>query len=609
MMSESAKTLSFVGVGIAAVVLALVTRPSSAELDVDSLVGTVLTEKFASPEDAKRLRIARFDENSATLSTFEVAERNGVWTLPSKDGYPADATRQMAQAATSLMDRKILEVKGDNAADHADFGVLDPLSPSLKVGQTGIGTRVTVFDAQDSPRVDLIIGKEANDQGGQRYVREASHNLVYVIEIDPSRLSTNFADWIEKDLLKFNPLDLQQVQILDYTAMLDRAFTLAGELVLRQIGWDPRAELTLDLDDEDSTWNASRLRKYDPQLGENGDYVDVTLADDEELNVTALNGLKDALVDLTIVDVVRKPDGLSDDLKAGDDFLKNDEALKSLVLRGFAPDPRPGKEQEMISSDGEVIATMKNGVEYVLRFGDLKRATTEQQEANENAAEKDPAAGSEGVNRYLFVMARFNEAAVKQPELEVPPDLPAGAAGEGESEGESVDETAGESDSADGDQPPFVPQAEGDAAADETETPAETETATADVESDATESTVSSEPATEQTDQPSELDKAIAERKRIEADNQRKLDEYQATLKEGREKVSELNARFGDWYFVVSDDVFQKIRLGLDDVIKKKEATDESDSANGESSDAASNFGAPGTPIPGLPEIPSADDE
>ena len=40
----------------------------------------------------------------------------------------------------------------------------------------------------------------------------------------------------------------------------------------------------------------------------------------------------------------------------------------------------------------------------------------------------------------------------------------------------------------------------------------------------------------------------------------------------GQEKVAELNERFGDWYFVISNDVYKKIHLGRDQVIKKKDA-------------------------------------
>ena len=83
---------------------------------------------------------------------------------------------------------------------------------------------------------------------------------------------------------------------------------------------------------------------------------------DEELNDESLNALKSALEDLKIVDVVHKPQGLSNDLKAGQDFMKNDERLRQLASKGFTPAvTKEGGALELVSSDGEAIATMKNG--------------------------------------------------------------------------------------------------------------------------------------------------------------------------------------------------------------------------------------------------------
>ncbi len=170
-MSETTKTIAFVALGLIAIGAGLFTRPTSADLDVETLVGTELTKKFSSPEDATRLRIVRFDEETATLRDFEVAEEDGLWLIPSKDGYPADASRQMAEAATSLMNRKILAVTSQGAGDHEQYGVIDPLSPKIEVGQKGVGTRVTMSDTNNDPLADLIIGKAVRDAEGQRYVR------------------------------------------------------------------------------------------------------------------------------------------------------------------------------------------------------------------------------------------------------------------------------------------------------------------------------------------------------------------------------------------------------------------------------------------------------
>jgi hypothetical protein len=598
-MSENAKTITFVVIGLLAIVVGLVTRPSSADLEVETLVGQNLTKHFENADEARRLRIVRFDEDTATLREFEVAEQDGLWTIPSKSGYPADAARQMAEAATSLMDRKILQVASRSAGEHEQFGVIDPLSPKLEPGQKGVGTRVTMSDVHNEPLADLIIGKAVKDAEGQRYVREAGRDVIYIIEIDRAKLSTDFDDWIEKDLLKLNSWDLAQVEIKDYSAELVPVMTRDGRFGV-QPTWDPRAEMTLAYNDTDAKWSAVKLRKFDSKQGENGQYVDFQLAEDEQLNEESLNGLKNALDDLQIVDVVRKPQGLSEDLKAGEDFMNNREALQDLMSKGFTPAATSdGGAEEIISSDGEVIATMKNGTEYVLRFGNLTNVGSGGQDAEKAAeAQAEPAKDKDGdVHRYLFVMARFNESAVKQPELQQLPELPAKEAKADEPAKASGAPAPPEDASADSPADAKDANTAGAKAADDPEAEKPAEPAA----SQSAEKKDEKAAADAKQENDKQLEKIIAERKRIEEENQRKLDEFQELLKKGHENVKELNVRFGDWYFVVADDVFQKVRLSRDDVVKKKEKPKtEGEAATPDGKEATS----PPAAIPGLPAIP-----
>lgn len=601
-MSENAKTISFVLIGLAAVGIGIWSAPSAAEVDATSLVGTELTKKFDNPEEAKRLRIVRFDEDTATLREFEVAEQDGLWMIPSKDNYPADAAKQMAEAATSLMDRKILSLASRNAGDHEEYGVIDPLSPKLAPGQKGVGTHVTMSDAQNKPLVDLIIGKPVREREGQRYVREAGRDAVFVIEIDPAKLSTDFENWIDKDLLKMKAYDLQQVEVKDYSAEMQVVMGPQGRPSIG-VAWDPRSDMTLGYNEKDAKWSSIKLRKFDPKKGENGDYVDFTLGEDEELNAETLNSLKGALEELKIVDVKRKPAGLSKDLKAGNDFMNNREALQDLIQKGFAATASQSQEggpQEIISSDGEVVATMKNGAEYVLRFGNLTGVAGGDKDKDEKAADKDGAPGKDkdkkggksDVHRYLFVMARLNKDAVKQPELAKLPELPAGAEAKKDDAAAKKEDAAGEAKKDDADK-----TAKSDAASEKdakkADQPADAKTADSGEKKDDAAAKKNGEPD-------KEIDKVIAERKQIEQENQRKLDEYQAQVKKGEDTVKDLNLRFGDWYFVVNDDVFQKLRVGSDKVIKKKDEKKADAGAAGGKSPA----GIPG--IPGLPTIPGA---
>ncbi len=237
----------------------------------------------------------------------------------------------------------------------------------------------------------------------------------------------------------------------------------------------------------------------------------------------------------------------------------------------------------------------------MLRFGNLtnvsegekKDEAASEEGAVEGAVKDAPAKGSD-VHRYLFVMARFNEAAIEKPEIEQLPELPADAPAESDTT-EKAEPAAAESSA----EP--VPPKEAETP-DETQPTAEAESAKAAEPPSETAPAGDAAAATDETNaKTKELEQIIAERKRIETENQRKLDAYQESLKKGQENVKDLNARFGDWYFVVANDVFNKIRLNKDNVIKKKEPpkTDAGPASTGES-----DAGAPGTAIPGLPEIP-----
>ncbi len=576
-MTEMAKTLSFVTLAVVSLVAAFVAGPSVDDFDIQAEVGRRLNQFYI--EDAKRLRIVTFDKETASTREFEVAEEEGLWTIPSKQGYPADAVRQMGAAATCLIDREVLRIAAENASPHAELGLVDPTASNLDIETVGVGIRVTLTDIDRVPLADMIIGKQVPETLDQYYVRNANQDVAYVVNLQPDALTTRFDDWIEKDLLKLNPFDIRRVHIKDYSAEL--VYTPLQGI---RVNWDRRGEIELRYDNTNSQWIAERLQRFDP---DKTDLVDYTLGEDETLNEDALRELRNGLDDLVIVDVERKPAGLSADLKAGSDFVKNQEAAASLVTRGFAPVPAgEGNDLDILSSEGEVICTVEDGIEYVLRFGNLQmESNTGALDAQGSTEEGD---SDDGIHRYLFVMARFNESMIEKPELaELPdlPDLPEGPAGAEESaETDAAAEEDDDPEESTADQAPKDSE--------ETEETAEesAEDADAAAEEDAP---AEGEAEGNESDQ-SELSKLIAERKAIESENQRLLEEYQQKLDSAQERVQELNERFGDWYYVIDNRVYQQIHLSRDDVIKSTQATEaESDSDD-----------APGTDLPGLPNLP-----
>jgi len=593
-MSEAAKTTTFVGAAVVVLLLAFLTRPKPPTV-AQTLEAKKILNEVDDPLSASRLKIIKYDEDTSSIKPFEVAQVDGVWSIPSHQGYPADAKKQMADAATSVMNLKVLGVVSTSPAEHATYGVIDPDIEKLKPGAVGVGTRVTMENSAGDTLVNMIIGKKVKDQENQRYVREVGRDPVYLVKFDPSKLTTRFEDWIEADLLKLNPFDIRQVTLKDYSVELGLG---AGGL---SVLWDRRNQMTFAYDDKDAKWTAKQLKVYDKKARQ---FHTVELAKEEEVNNEKLNDLKNALDDLKIVDVERKPEGLSRDLKAEKDFATKEEAVRNLASRGFMPVQVGRDAYDILSSEGEALCQMKDGVEYVLRFGKLVMGSqadagggAKKKEASQEAKKGDAPADAKdsGIHRYLFVMARFNDHVIARPELEKLPELPKGAKAAKKEEGKQGEKQAQkqandsdkkaqpDADAKAGSAPsPSADQAEtakekGNAAG--TKQPADAKQPAGPAESgkpavDTPAATEKKKDAdTGKKSQPADdaLTALIAKRKKIEKENQRKLDDYQEKIKKAKKRVKELNDRFGDWYYVISDSVFKKIHLGRDDVIKKKE--------------------------------------
>jgi hypothetical protein len=277
-------------------------------------------------------------------------------------------------------------------------------------------------------------------------------------------------------------------------------------------------------DDKNATWSLEELTAFDKQ----GKAEDVALAATEELASGKLNDLRNALGDLKIVDVARKPAGLSGDLKAEAKFTEDREAVMSLAQRGFYP----FASGEILSSNGETLVGMKDGVEYLLRFGNGIAVSKAEADASKSAQ----GGGDSATGRYLFVTARFNEGLLEKPVLDPVPEAPAADAAAAKA-GESADGAKPEAAAPGGD-------TKEDETADEAEAKAQA---------------------------------ALEERRRVERENRRKQEDYDSKVQAAQKRVRELNARFADWYYVVPDAEFVKIHLDRAAVIQQKSAETKQD--------------------------------
>ncbi|RLS58089.1 MAG: DUF4340 domain-containing protein [Planctomycetota bacterium] len=274
---------------------------------------------------------------------------------------------------------------------------------------------------------------------------------------------------------------------------------------------------------------------------------DWTIADldttSQKPKTSVINSMLTAFDDLKIVGVRKKPEGLSASLSESDTLKVTQSDLDSLAARGYYFIPGKG----LLSNEGELIVSTFNGVTYILRFGSVFTGSdveveigSEKEAATASPPKADNPQGepAEGVkkNRFVFITAQFNPEVIGEAPVEPVKPEPL-----------KEDATA-------------VPEADKPA---DGEKPAEGP----------------------KTDPKAAYDKALEEYNFQMSVFKIKKQEYDEKVAEGEKKAKRLNARFADWYYVISEDLFEDLRVKPEDLEEP-------------------NTPAPGEPLPELPNLP-----
>jgi hypothetical protein len=533
-MNENLKTLTFVIVAAAVGLAAWASKPSLPSSAVEEFRNQLLNPDFNNPLDAASLEIVKYDEAKGALIPFKVAvvayKGKIRWSIPSHEDYPADAKNQMASAGAALVGLRIIDKVSDDEGDQETYGVVDPDPKALKLGASGVGERVVMRDKAGKELLALVVGKQVKDQPDRpdlHYVRKVGDSAIYIVEAKTDKLSTKFEDWIEPNLLQINTMDLKDLLIRDY----------AIRATSRGMGIEYRGKMEIAYNDAaEPKWTMPNDEKFvfGSEKDSQGRWERIKMAADEELNATKLDELKTALDDLKIVNVSRKPAGLSADLKVAKDFISSQETVDSLEEKGFYAVPvGENGPIELFSNEGEIRVVMKSGVVYVLRFGQITgdsstaKDTKKKDKAKDGKKDKDKK--PTGLNRYLFVVAEFDPDAIPKPQMEQYVE-PAKAKEPEKKPGEKK---------ADEKKPEPKKQTEADKKAEQ------------------------------------------AERARIEKENKRKQEEYNQQIVDCKKKAAELNLRFADWYYVISDEVYRKIHLSRSEIVVKKPKKEPAKGAEG----------------------------
>ncbi|MEW4454208.1 DUF4340 domain-containing protein [Bremerella sp. JC817] len=399
-MSESLKTIIFVAIAAIIGGVAYVSRPAPVTSTPEEEVNQALFPEFTDPLQAESMKITRFDSDRGQLRQFEVTDTRDGWQIATKSGYPANATEHMSLAANSLVDLNVLRVVGDLPGQHAEFGVIEPNANSLSADSEGVGELITIKGKSDKTLANLIVGAADKEDPKLRYVRIPGRDRIYLVRLDPSVFSTEFSDWIDKDLLKLNPFDVGSLRFRNYTMQANPT----GISVL------PQMDATVGFNQDANAWQLFRLQDASPD--DPSKLVGVQLPADQKLNREKLDEIRNALNDITIVDVFRKPDALADALKNNlplEQVPQDD--LRTLIANGFFPFTLPGETKAaMVGVNGELVIETVDAIRYRLLFGIDKLG-------GDNKDQKQ---------QYLFVQTEFIDEMLPPPNLQEVPEIKEG---------------------------------------------------------------------------------------------------------------------------------------------------------------------------------------
>lgn len=331
--TETRTTLAFAVAAVALVWFAWITAPQRVIPAALQDRGAPFFPSFVDPNAAASLEVVDFDPQAVVPRAFKVQNRDGRWTIPSHDNYPADARDRLSSIAAAVISLRRDDIVSDDVNDHERCGVLDPQDVTLPATE-GRGTRITVKGSSDSIIADIIVGREVDSRPSFRYVRLPEQRRTYISRVEGLDVSTRFEDWIEPNLLVVDREDIDQIIIRNYITDGKSGTVTPREMsVLRKIDRD--------------TWQLDGASRSRP------------------VNSYRVNLLVTKLADLAIVDVRPKPPGVTASLTASGDRPLQRADVADLAGKGFYF----SADGSLLSNQGEVVIHTASGIFYVLRFG------------------------------------------------------------------------------------------------------------------------------------------------------------------------------------------------------------------------------------------------
>lgn len=626
-MKPTQRTLVFVIVAVVSTGLAVMANQFTKPRMIAGFgdFGQEFFREFTDASKAASIRVVSFDDATASSKVFSVENKDG-WRIPSYHGYPADGKEQLAKAAASVMGLKRGALASRRKADHERFGVIDPLDEE-NTAIKGRGTRITLFEKGDTPLADFIVGKKVEGSEDKRYIRKADEANVYMVNAKFD-VSTKFADWAETDLLKISGWDLVKLKATrpNYNDDGELEGVETVDLTREKSGdpWkmSPLDEATEELKTDDintmvTTLDDLRLVGVRPKPVFDGKPLltsDLKMAVPAELrsNPQVVGQLQNFLIS----SLKEKGFRLGKDEEGNRQVVSNEGELLAatkdgVVCRLTFGAVFSGTEEEVEIGSKE---TAKADDKSASKEGDAPKVSGEKKDdAQETEKKKNEELKK---SRYLFVRAEFDESLLgPRPVEPVKPEPPPGVEAPADLKSDDAEKKPDTEKKTEADKKADLPEkkeasekaqdaeSKSDSTDDETddeETDSKSDTKKDDAtksdkaEGNATEkktetekkaATTDANAVQEKADNKSQDAKADAPKKDLKAEYQEALKKYdiekgryatelkahEAKVESGKQKVQELNDRFADWFYVISNESFDKLRLTRADLVKQKD--------------------------------------
>lgn len=624
------RTFAFAGVAILSTILAIAsnyfTKP--ARTDGEGDYGRDFNPDFTDAGKTTSMRVVAWDEATATPRHFAVEYKDG-WKIPSFHDYPADGKDQLSKSASSVIGLKRGSLATRYKTDHERLGVIDPLdeeNPSTK----GRGTRITLSE-RDIALADFIVGNKVEGSEDKRYLRKFGEDKVYKVAARFD-VSTKFADWAETDLLKASGSDITRLRASrpKINANDEYEGDDAVELTRDKFGdpWklaalDEEAEelKSTDIDAMVTTLDDLRLVGVRPRPAFQGKPIlnadlKVNLPKELRSNPQVLNEVKKVL----LRDLGEKGFKIGQDAEGETQIVSREGELSAGTKDGVL----------YRLTFGSVFS----GTEQEIEIGSNADEKSDDKGKKKSASKEKPE--DQKKSRYLIVRVSFDEKLLPPPPTEpTKPTPPPGVEplADPKDDADPKKEAADKSDDA-----PKKSDKKPEPKSDETkdsDKPAEDKKNTDEASGAKGEDTVSAnqedkkdEAAKSEKDDPKKpaedkkddkkkeekKDDAPADKPKADANDAKKDDAkpaepkkdlkaeyveavkrydaekgrfvgethaYEAKVAAGKQKVKELNDRFADWYYVISNESFDKLRLSRTDLVKAKEKKPEEKSDGG----------------------------